>query len=493
VKTGSQEQSKIVRYRDNINAAKADERRAQLLASLDDADFDGRYELAKPEPFNRFSFRPRDIGDSYRSWPSLEELAAAAGINGTMEKRGGSLIDLDRQALVQRMKDYCDPSISWAAFKLLGNQLAEKAARFDPEKTRKRLQHEGFKEAQVVRYCARPFDQRFAYFSDVRPLWNEPRPQLWKVVNITDNEFLASRPAGVANPEGIPMFQVSVLGDNDAMRGHAYYFPERVFEDAGDLLGQHLKANLSASARGYLGSLGFKNIDADKASFSILWRHSLAIGFAPAYAAEHEDGLAVGWPRIPLPENRLDLDRSGALGARLRDLLNPTTEVYGVTTNPSDQYKIFGVISATDLAVRAGWGHRDSLNRVNPGRGKSERREYSEAERSALKKAAEKMGVTEARILELLGPCMDIYLNEGTCWRCVPASVWDYVIGGYQVIKKWLSYREYAVLDRALTKEEAREVTAMVRRLAAIVLMSDELDANYQACRDAAIDWKGGT
>ena len=36
----------------------------------------------------------------------------------------------------------------------------------------------------------------------------------------------------------------------------------------------------------------------------------------------------------------------------------------------------------------------------------------------------------------------DLYLNDASYWRNVPARVWDYTIGGYQVIKKWLSYRE---------------------------------------------------
>jgi hypothetical protein len=44
----------------------------------------------------------------------------------------------------------------------------------------------------------------------------------------------------------------------------------------------------------------------------------------------------------------------------------------------------------------------------------------------------------------------DIYLNNTTCWRNVPEKVWDYTIGGYQVIKKWLSYREHDLLGRAL-------------------------------------------
>jgi hypothetical protein len=32
----------------------------------------------------------------------------------------------------------------------------------------------------------------------------------------------------------------------------------------------------------------------------------------------------------------------------------------------------------------------------------------------------------------------DVYLNESACWQNIPAPVWDYTIGGYQVIKKWL-------------------------------------------------------
>jgi hypothetical protein len=40
----------------------------------------------------------------------------------------------------------------------------------------------------------------------------------------------------------------------------------------------------------------------------------------------------------------------------------------------------------------------------------------------------------------------------------VTANVWEYTVGGYQVIKKSLSYRESDVLGRWLTKEEARDV-----------------------------------
>jgi hypothetical protein len=57
------------------------------------------------------------------------------------------------------------------------------------------------------------------------------------------------------------------------------------------------------------------------------------------------------------------------------------------------------------------------------------------------------------------------------------------VIGGYQVMKKWLSYRDFKVLARDLTADEAREVEAMARRLTILKAMESELDENYSACK----------
>jgi hypothetical protein len=84
---------------------------------------------------------------------------------------------------------------------------------------------------------------------------------------------------------------------------------------------------------------------------------------------------------------------------------------------------------------------------------------------------------------------VDIYLNDTAYWAAIPDRVWDYTIGGYQVIKKWLAYREYALLGRALTIEEAREVTNMTRRIAAIIALEPALDANYRTAIGDAYAW----
>ncbi len=67
-----------------------------------------------------------------------------------------------------------------------------------------------------------------------------------------------------------------------------------------------------------------------------------------------------------------------------------------------------------------------------------------------------------------------------------PGAAWDYKIGGFQVLRTWLSYRGKRALGRDLTVGEARTFTAIARRLTALVLLGPELDANYLKAADPA-------
>ena len=64
----------------------------------------------------------------------------------------------------------------------------------------------------------------------------------------------------------------------------------------------------------------------------------------------------------------------------------------------------------------------------------------------------------------------DVYLNGEAFWRNVPAAVWEYRLGGYQVLKKWLSYREQKVLGRQLRTEEVQHFADTARRIGALLM-----------------------
>jgi hypothetical protein len=131
--------------------------------------------------------------------------------------------------------------------------------------------------------------------------------------------------------------------------------------------------------------------------------------------------------------------------------------------------------------------------RHHAGQGKTITRLWTSGEPAAIGQGAEALGLSLEEALAQLGEtAVDVYLNDVAYWRCVPSGVWSYTIGGYQVMKKWLSYREKALLGRDLKVEEVREVTRMARRIAAILLLQPELDANYLAVKEDTYPWPQG-
>ncbi len=157
-----------------------------------------------------------------------------------------------------------------------------------------------------------------------------------------------------------------------------------------------------------------------------------------------------------------------ARGRELAALLDPETPVPGVTTGQLRPEIAAIAVPATahgrnmfgdDFGLTAGWGHFGSGQAVMPGQGRAVERAYTGSERVALGADLETLGETTH----------DIYLNDKTYWRNVPANVWNYRLGGYQVLKKWLSYRERKVMGRALKVEEVGYFSETTRRIGAIL------------------------
>ena len=480
-------------------------KREDLLASLKAKSFGGDYIAAEPCNGNRFSFRPERVSDQYNAWPKVVDLCGLAPSNGLLEKRGGALIDIDRDRLDQRMRDYFDPSLSWDDYRARHVALTQEQAGFVPSIARKKaLASENYDTSHIVRYAARPFDSRWCYYTQVCPIWNRARPDLWEQFS-RGNEFLVTRPAGVASPEGVPFYYTRLLGDNDFQRGHAYYLPLQVVL-AGSNARNHgtifePSPNLSAAARSYLSSLGIENPDASSDTAGLIWMHALAVGYSPKYLAENADGIRGDWPQIPLPDKRTSLQTSAGLGRRVAALLDTEADVPGVTEG--DLEPVFRTIAAIakegggaldpdagDLALAVGWGYGGKDGVTMPGKGRIIQRPYGKTELDAIAEAAASRGLSRKQAIALLGAdTRDVYLNDKAYWMNVPANVWEFYIGGYQVIKKWLSYREQKLLGRALRAEEAREVSGMARRLSAIILLQPAMDANYRHAKDHAYSW----
>jgi len=229
-----------------------------------------------------------------------------------------------------------------------------------------------------------------------------------------------------------------------------------------------------------LTSLQLPEPDGDAETAALIWRHALAIGYAPAYREEHADGLAGDWPRIPLPSDAGVLRASAALGAQVAALLDVAQAVPGVSISPL-RAGLSALCALTrtdekalqpqngDLKITASWGHFGGRGEVMAGQGKVVERAPSTPERAAL----DALGLQGETVV------CDVYLNERVYWRAIPRGAWQTIIGGYQVMKKWLSYRDFKVLARDLTVSEAREVEQMARRLTILKALEPRLNENY--------------
>ena len=193
-----------------------------------------------------------------------------------------------------------------------------------------------------------------------------------------------------------------------------------------------------------------------------LWLHVLAIGYSPAYLEENADGIRQDRPRIPLPSSLEQFETSAKLGQRVADLLDTEKALTGVTAGalPPELRSVAGLKrmdgkplhADEDLRLTAGWGHAGKDGVTMPGRGKLVSRERTPKELSELAQGLAARGIPENEGLARLGSKVaDVYLNDLCAWVNVPEMVWELYIGGYQVMKKWLSYREYGFLKRALS------------------------------------------
>jgi hypothetical protein len=465
-------------------------KREQLLEALDEEKFP--YQVIRPSLELGLTFFPGTADTGYLAWPRLSELFPIS-VPGVKTSRDNLLTDIDRDRLEDRIRLYFDPSVSHTEMQQISPGAMQSTARFRATEIREALQRRGPKPGNFVRYHYQPFDLRWLYWEPDTKLLDEKREDLFHYI-LSENLLLTSRQKRERQREGSPFLIARHLPDWHLTRPGAACFPLQIPESSKreqtDLFAAQTKttpqrANLSPLAERYLLQLMPSASGLEGAAE--LFFHALAVGHSPLYLSENESPLWQDWPRIPLPSTRDMLAASAVLGRRVAALLNVEEEPPGVTAGigPAD-LRVLGVFSLApghrldeekDLSVTAGWGHTGRDGITMPGTGRILDRAYLAEEHAALLAA-------DTQAFSLLGhKTLDIFLNEVAFWRNVPEKVWAYTLGGYQVIKKWLSYREFSQLRRSLRPEEIREVTSMVRRIAALLLLQPALDENYNAVK----------
>ena len=445
---------------------------AELTATVD-AEPSALYSDIAPVLPLGLPFMQTVVSKDWFNWPSLPDLFPVS-FPGVKTSRDGFLVDTNLERLQTRIADYFDSEISHDEIARLYPAGMKSTARFDARSVRDvLLKRGGPNEAGFIRFAYRPFDTRWLYWEKDGVLVDRPRADYRPHV-FEGNMWLSAAQhlrKGAAEPQ---MCFTDHMGSLHLIERGALMFPARLRENG------QLKANLRQAK--YVGEKTVQHyLDRLGASVEDLFHHVLAVLHDSAYREANAGALRMEWPRIPLPdwpdgvvEGAAEaLAKSAAHGRKIAALLDPDTSVPGVTKSPRrpeiEAIAVPATISgrnmtAKDFALTAGWGYHGQSQAVMPGQGRVAERDYSPGERAAISDARQFLGEKT----------LDIHLNGKTFWRNVPATVWNYKLGGYQVLKKWLSYREQAVLGRVLTTDEVQYFSDIARRIAAILITTSQ-------------------
>lgn len=436
------------------------------------------YETVKPLQTNRWRLGPNSVEGGFEAWPALDEMFPVA-VQGVNHNRGldGSVIDTDQNALAARMKTY----ISARTFEAAAARFPELApprttdgklavAGYDPEAVWKDLNEIGFNQSKVLSFLAFPLDRRFIYYETATKLLNRPRPEYG--ANREDNEFLLTVPEPRKDSETRPIFATTLANLHVHERG-SVVFPR---ETRGEGLLADRDANLPEPAwrvlRDHFGLKGERRDDAARSFVGKLFRVAFGVLHAPSYQAEHKSALAADWAHLPIPKDAKLFDRlvtAGEQVARLLDAGRDAGDVIQAVVG-AERVRALGPLKRVDgKQVRAD-DLKITVTYWGGGKGRWTPRPFMAEELPAMEYAdawGERTG--------------DLFLNEEAYFANVPELIWNYQLGGYPILKKWLGYRQADRRDgKPLTDDERRWFRETIQRIAALLALGPSLDALYQ-------------
>ncbi len=442
------------------------EKPAELLASAE-SEPTALYDRVEPPFLLGLPFSQLVVQQEWFGWPSLPDLLPTS-FPGVKTSRDRFLVETDLGRLRARLRDYFDATLANEEIDRHHPGAMGATARFDGPSVRDLLTKRGGPDEEgFIRFAYRPFDDRWLYMERDSNLVDRPRPEYQP--HVFDGNIWLSAAQHVRKGAGEPQACFTKhMGSLHLIERGALMFPAWLRDEHVDGVAQR-RANLSRAAQSYLDQTG--------ANVEDLFHHILATLHDPTYREANAGALRMEWPRIPLPDwpngeaegARDELLRSASRGREIAALLDSDTPVPGVTQPPL-HHDVATVavpttvtgrnMAAEDFNVTARWGHRGQADAVMPGQGRAEERTFTTTESVALADALPTLGNTT----------FDIHLNDTAYWRNIPIAVWNYRLGGYQVLKKWLSYREHPILNRPLNPEEVQHFTNTARRIAMLLV-----------------------
>jgi hypothetical protein len=456
VKTGQPITEAGISYRNLWGQGAEKRQRLAADATLSTEELDQTYEVIKPSEAMRCVFLPGGSAQEYLDWPALDEIFVQQ-FPGFTTARDPDLISIDPEPLRERMQRYFDAALTDDAIAALAPTLMQDTGRFKAKETRRELLKTScYREDHLVRVAYRPFDDRWLYWEATTKLLDRNRPEFFEQA-FSGNFFL---PASTKSRRGVNLPTITDKFSSYHLQDpYALYFPlftKQAEQPQQNLFGQKgRQPNIKPALLDSLQQAYNAGPSSGPAIAVDLFYHILAVSRAPLYETENEGYIMQDWPRIPIPDTFEALKASATLGHRVADLLLPD-----VSFTPSPELRTLAMPTRRDGGQFVEADLRMTVRYGGKGR--------------YVKPVAEEEGE---------GKPGRLWWNDVGYWDNVPPEVWNFTIGGYPVIKKWLDYRHIEKLGRPLRYNEVRYVSEIARRIATLIALGPSLDENYIAIK----------
>ena len=407
---------------------------------LDSFDFTKtKFQKLKPEsPWYFLIPRDTDVIKSYLKWPNLIEIFPV-NVTGIVTARDSFVIDFDKEILKNRMMQFRNLS---QPDEIIREAYSLKDTRgWKLPEARKKLAEDANWTSSFQKLLYRPFDVRHIYYSEIMVDWG--RPEFMHHLMQEENLSLAFMRQVSTNENYSHVLCTTHMVDNRTFfsskgviqQAPLYLYPPKDDKKKGKA-GQMLmfameEAEEYQAKRPNISKEIFEMLEkayGRKPSPENIFYYIYAVLYSPTYRQKYAEFLKIDFPRVPFTTSHKVFLDLAVLGERLAGLhLLQSSEL-----DPP-------------LARYMGEGDDDVI--VKP--------EWKEG-------------------------C--VYINATKYFEGVPEEVWNYHIGGYQVLHKYLKDR------KGRKMEDPRHYCRIVTALAKTIELQKEIDDLYPEVEKGVIE-----
>jgi predicted helicase len=409
---GVKEMAKVLYY--DVWGRREDKYKFLESASLDNINW---IEVKPTEPNYFFAPKNLDYEDEYNKELSINDIfpVYAAGVK---TRRDNVCVDYDRETLLNR---FCDISINTNLEELKEKYNIKDTEYWNLEKAKLDIKQDEI-ESKLLLYAYRPFDNRWVYYNHKIIERGDSRKELMGHLLKGNNIALLSCRQQV-EPGFYHIFCSEILTEHCTVslksREATYVFPLYTYPNT-----ENDQTNLFIERTPNLSPTFLKTIKEKLGKIPTpekIFYYAYAIFHSPTYRTRYAEFLKIDFPRLPLTSNQKLFHELAIKGEELVNLhLMKSDKLNNLITT----YQTIGDNQVTEVT------YNSELQRV--------------------------------------------YINKQSYFTDIPPHIWEFKIGGYQVLDKWLKDRKNA--NRKLSVEEINHYQKIVIALTDTLRLMQEID-----------------